>query len=211
MLDFTLLANQCAPDVAPQILERLIKVESSFQPYAIGVVGGRLARQPAHKQEAMATAAYLEQAGWNFSMGLGQVNRYNLTKYGLDYDSVFEPCQNIRAAAGIFNTCLQRAATKFPPEQALLAAFSCYYSGNFKRGFLPEGRAQTSYVERIMAVKPQLTSSDVAPIRVIPDSNARAPKTSTVGRENTPASSGAKISRTKAPSPAREVKALRGN
>lgn len=70
MLDLANLANQCAPDVAPQVLERLMKVESSFNPYAIGVVGGRLVRQPRDKEEAVATARSLHQAGWNFSMGL---------------------------------------------------------------------------------------------------------------------------------------------
>jgi type IV secretion system protein VirB1 len=159
VLDLAVLANQCAPDVAPQVLERLMKVESSFNPYAIGVVGGRLARQPRHKEEAIATAQYLAQAGWNFSLGLGQVNRHNLDKYGLDYETVFDPCHNARAAAGIFNECLRRASVKFSPQQAQLAAFSCYYSGNFRRGFLPEGQAQTSYVERIMAVKPTLTAA----------------------------------------------------
>lgn len=90
-MDFAMLADRCAPDVAPQVLERLMKVESSFNPYAIGVVGGRLARQPRYKEEAIATAQHLERAGWNFSLGLGQVNRYNLDKYGLDYETVFDP------------------------------------------------------------------------------------------------------------------------
>ncbi|VFS55413.1 type IV secretion system lytic transglycosylase VirB1 [Raoultella planticola] len=147
MLDLAVLANQCAPDIAPQVLERLMKVESSFNPYAIGVVGGRLARQPRHKEEAIATAQYLAQAGWNFSLGLGQVNRHNLDKYGLDYETVFDPCHNARAAAGIFNQCLRRASVKFSAQQAQLAAFSCYYSGNFRRGFLPR-RADTDQLRR---------------------------------------------------------------
>jgi type IV secretion system protein VirB1 len=78
-----------------------------------------------------------------------------------------------RAAAGIFNECLRRASVKFSPQQAQLAAFSCYYSGNFRRGFLPEGQAQTSYVERIMAVKPTLTAGGAVPIAVIPDGQSR--------------------------------------
>ncbi|ATA19281.1 type IV secretion system protein VirB1 [Gibbsiella quercinecans] len=194
MIDFAFLANQCAPDVAPQTLERLIKVESSFNPYAIGVVGGRLARQPRHKEEAIATALYLELAGWNFSMGLGQVNRYNLDKYGLTYETVFDPCHNARAAAGIFNECLQRASGKFAGQQAQLAAFSCYYSGNFRRGFVPEGQAQTSYVERIMAVKPTLPTNTATAITVIPNGKTRPAVKPPSAEENKQTQSGAKIS-----------------
>jgi type IV secretion system protein VirB1 len=132
VLDLAVLANQCAPEVAPQVLERLMKVESSFNPYAIGVVGGRLARQPRHKEEAIATAQYLAQAGWNFSLGLGQVNRHNLDKYGLDYETVFDPCHNARAAAVfLMNACAalrssfhrnRRSWRRFPATTAATSA-----------------------------------------------------------------------------------------
>lgn len=211
MLDLAMLANQCAPDVAPQVLERLMKVESSFNPYAIGVVGGRLARQPRHKEEAIATAQYLERAGWNFSLGLGQVNRYNLNKYGLDYKTAFEPCHNVRAAAGIFNECLRRASATFSPEQAELAAFSCYYSGNFRRGFLPEGQSKTSYVDRIMAVKPTITAGDAIPIAVIPNGKSPPAAKPPAAKENRQTSSGAKLSQLHGAAPTRNVKALRGD
>lgn len=206
-----MLAESCAPEIAPQVLERLIKVESALNPYAIGVVGGRLARQPRHKEEAVATARNLEQAGWNFSMGLGQVNRYNLAKYGLSYDTVFEPCHNARAAAGIFNECLRRASTKFSPEQAQLAAFSCYYSGNFRRGFTPEGAAQTSYVDRIMAVKPTLAAGAAVPIAVIPDAKSRSAAKPVVAKEKGKSPSGAKLSRINEAAVVGGVKALRGD
>lgn len=220
MLDLAVLANQCAPDVAPQVLERLMKVESSFNPYAIGVVGGRLARQPRFKEEAIATARYLHQAGWNFSMGLGQVNRYNLAKYGLDYETVFEPCNNARAAAGIYNECLQRASTKFNAEQAQLAAFSCYYSGNFSRGFVPEGEAQTSYVDRIMAVKPTLTAGGAIPIEVIPNgkprpavksSGATSVSATSTTKVNSSTQSEAKLTRISGGTVTSGIKSLRGD
>ncbi|SPZ32285.1 transglycosylase-like protein with SLT domain [Raoultella planticola] len=188
-----------------------MKVESSFNPYAIGVVGGRLARQPRHKEEAIATAQYLAQAGWNFSLGLGQVNRHNLDKYGLDYETVFDPCHNARAAAGIFNQCLRRASVKFSAQQAQLAAFSCYYSGNFRRGFLPEGQTQTSYVDRIMAVKPTLTAGNAAPIAVIPDGQSRPTAKASAAKENRQTTPGARLSQVAGASSHRGVKALRGD
>ena len=69
--------------VPADVMHHVVRVESSFNPYAIGVVGGRLARQPANLPEALATVRMLEGRGYNFSLGLAQVNRYNLAKYGL--------------------------------------------------------------------------------------------------------------------------------
>ena len=68
--------------VPPHIMQHVVNVESSSNPFAIGVVGGRLARQPRTLGEAISTAKMLEQNGYNFSLGVAQVNRYNLAKYG---------------------------------------------------------------------------------------------------------------------------------
>ena len=59
--------------VPATVLQHVVRVESGFHPYAIGVVGGRLARQPRNLPEAVATARMLEQQGYNFSLGLAQV------------------------------------------------------------------------------------------------------------------------------------------
>ncbi|EPT7341098.1 hypothetical protein ACVR8P_005750 [Pseudomonas aeruginosa] len=63
MLDFMVLAQQCAPTVAPQTMAAVVQVESSFNPYAIGVVGGRLrgfrpdkAGEPSYVQKVLAQA-----------------------------------------------------------------------------------------------------------------------------------------------------------
>ena len=39
-------------------------VESTFNPHAIGVVGGSLERQPRSRDEALATARALQSSGW---------------------------------------------------------------------------------------------------------------------------------------------------
>ena len=64
--------------VPHDVMHHVVRVESSGNPYAIGVVGGRLQRQPKNLAEAVATAKMLEQKGFNFSLGLAQVNRYIL-------------------------------------------------------------------------------------------------------------------------------------
>lgn len=145
------LAGECAPTVHPKTMAAVVGVESSYNPYAIGVVGGRLERQPQSKAEAIATAHALEDQGFNFSLGVGQVNRYNLSKYGLDYETAFDPCANIRAGSQILTGCFDRAKKQYPDDQqALQASFSCYYSGNFKTGFKPDFKGQPSYVQKVL-------------------------------------------------------------
>ncbi|HDG1684041.1 TPA: lytic transglycosylase domain-containing protein [Kluyvera ascorbata] len=168
MIDFPAIALQCGPEVATEVIQRIVTVESSFNPYAIGVVGGRLERQPKTEEEAVVTAKYLANHGWNFSMGLAQINRYNLQKYGLDYHSVFDVCSNLRAAASIYDECFNRALSNSDFSSARLKAFSCYYSGNFSRGFIADGTGNTSYVDRITSAKVgDGASNSIAPIPII--------------------------------------------
>ncbi|MEX3583645.1 MAG: lytic transglycosylase domain-containing protein [Burkholderia sp.] len=152
MLEFLALAQECAPTVAPQTMAAVVNVESSYNPYAIGVVGGRLARQPASRDEAVATAKQLASDGWNFSVGVAQVNRYNLPKYEVTYEQAFDTCTNLRVGSKILEDCYVRASKRTPePQAALHAAFSCYYSGNFSRGFKPDVAGKPSYVQKVLA------------------------------------------------------------
>jgi type IV secretion system protein VirB1 len=122
------------------VMQHVVDVESSGNPYAIGVVGGRLVRQPANLPEAVATARMLERRGYNFSLGLAQVNRHNLARYGLvTYEKAFEACPNLQAGARILAGCHARSRNDWG------RAFSCYYSGNFVTGF------RDGYVQKIFA------------------------------------------------------------
>lgn len=164
-IPFETLAEQCAPDVHPSTLRGLVSTESSGNPYAIGVVGAHLARQPRNLAEAVATARELARKGINFSMGLGQVNRGNLSRYGETYETVFDPCHNLKAGSAILKDCYARAKVQMRDEQrALRAAFSCYYSGNFARGFRADKAGQPSYVQRVVAN----ATDAVPPIPVVP-------------------------------------------
>lgn len=150
MSDFQSLAQQCAPTVAIQTMSAIVKTESGFNPFAIGVVGGRLARQPRNLEEAVATAQGLTKDGWNFSMGIAQVNRHNLPKTWDGYAKAFDQCTNLALGSRILTDCYQRAQKKgLSPQQALQAAMSCYYSGNFTRGFQQE-QGKPSYVQRVL-------------------------------------------------------------
>jgi type IV secretion system protein VirB1 len=145
-VDFHSTAAQCAPSIAPATLQAIAYVESGFNPYAIGVVGGRLVRQPKNLPEAMSTVSALKEAKVRFSAGMIQIYVGNWQAYNLNAETAFEPCANMRAAAGILGNCYARARSKQADAQiALKQAISCYYSNNFVTGF------DHGYVQKVVA------------------------------------------------------------
>lgn len=166
--DFGALARHCAPRVDPHTLAAIVSVESGYNPYAIGVVGAHLARQPTTLAEARATVDMLTRLGYNFSLGLAQVNRYNLARFHETVLSIFEPCTNLRVAASILTECFARAAHAENDEQfALRKALSCFYSGNFSTGF------GAGYVGRVVAHALDDITREVAPISLAPNDRGR--------------------------------------
>lgn len=137
----------CSPLVDARTAAAMVDVESAGNPHAIGVVGGTLDRQPRTLAEALATARTLQASGWNFSVGLAQINLMNLPRLGLTLEQAFDPCNNLRAMQTLLGECLQRTQTQDDPDVApqrqLRRALSCYYSGNFKSGF------EHGYVRRV--------------------------------------------------------------
>jgi type IV secretion system protein VirB1 len=159
---FVSLAQECAPDVHHALLGRVATVESSGNPFAIGVVGGHLARQPKNLPEALATVKALDAGGWNYSMGLVQVNVHNLARYGQTTESIFEPCTNLRTGAAILKACYARAKPHFAQaDDAVRAALSCYYSGDLTRG--------AAYAQKVAAAVPASGVQGAQPIDVVPD------------------------------------------
>lgn len=153
-MDFIDMATICAPSVHPQTMQALVKVESGFNPFAIGVVGGSLERQPRNLAEALATAKELERLGFNYSVGYAQVNKHNFKKYGLTTELALNACESLRAGSEILSACFKTAKSakgRFPTQQdALMGAFSCYYSGNLQTGFKPDFKGQPSYVQKVI-------------------------------------------------------------
>jgi len=146
-VDFSAYMQQCAPYVHPRTMYSVVAKESSFNPYAIAIVGkGRLERQPRNYGEAVATARALVERGIIFSAGLSQVKYSNFKSFGLTIESVFQVCPNLAAGGRILADCFARALPAQRNEQvALDAALSCYYSNNFSTGF------KDGYVQRIKA------------------------------------------------------------
>jgi type IV secretion system protein VirB1 len=149
---FLSLALACAPQLHANTARALVSVESAFNPWAIGVVGGQLARQPRNRAEAQATARALRATGWNFSVGLGQINLRNFERLGLTVDTAFDPCSNLTAMQTVLTECMDRASQPHgsprAEQTALRQALSCYYSGNFVTGFTH------GYVRRVARAMP---------------------------------------------------------
>ena len=143
-IDFPALARDCAPLVHVSTAKALVDVESAFNPHAIGVVGGVLQRQPRHRAEAVATAKQLLAGGWNFSVGLAQINVRNFGRLGLTVENAFEPCTNLRAMQAVLSECVARTS-QADEQHGLRQALSCYYSGNLTIGF------RHGYVQRVAA------------------------------------------------------------
>lgn len=143
---FVNYAEQCAPLVNPRTMGYLVKQESSFNPYAIGVVGGKLERQPTNLAEAVATARDLKKRGIRFSAGISQVYVGNFDRFSLDEVSVFDICKNLQSGSQILSECHDRATAQGAKGQvAIEQAMSCYTGNNFQIGF------KNGYVQSIVA------------------------------------------------------------
>jgi type IV secretion system protein VirB1 len=148
--------------VPAEVMRHIVHVESGSNPYAIGVVGGRLVRQPHSLDEALATAHMLDAKGYNFSLGVAQVNRANLGRYGLDtYEKAFEPCTNLSAGARILAACHAHSGGDWGKS------FSCYYSGNFVTGYR-DGYVQKVYdsIHRTMTLAGDTHAAQAIPLQL---------------------------------------------
>ena len=134
MLDMALIQH-CTPDIHPAIANAIVKTESSFNPYAIGVNRGtRLARQPTSYAQAVSIAKELLKSGANIDLGLGQINSSNLNWLRLSVEQAFDPCSNLKAMQFVYLTCLSKAGRQ-GSGTAMQRAFSCYNTGDTSKGF----------------------------------------------------------------------------
>lgn len=126
------LIRSCAPGAALDTMAALVRVESGGRPFAVGVRGAPVP-QPENLGEALAAASRLAREGRVFALGIAQINARNLKRLGLDFKAAFDPCRSLEAGARILSECFARSKA---PTQArrLSEAFSCYYSGDLKRG-----------------------------------------------------------------------------
>lgn len=153
----------CAPQVHPVTGAAIVAAESSRNPFAIGVVGGQLERQPKGLDEALVTADALRASGWIYSLGLAQINTTNFARLGLDHRAAFDPCRNLAAMQSVLLDCLPAGASW--SQAALRRSLSCYYSGNPTTGF------EHGYVQRVVRLaRPPPDAAQVDPAATDPSS-----------------------------------------
>ncbi len=138
--EFDALAQRCAPEIPVDTLRALVKTESNYNPYAVGVVGKKV-KQPASFRQAMALIANLEEKGENYSVGIAQINKVNFRRLGINAQTALDACTNLKAASQVLRECYGKS--RQAGAAGLDDALSCYYSGNFTTG------RKHGYVEKV--------------------------------------------------------------
>lgn len=157
-----IITSSCSPDVHPLIVNAIVKTESNYNPFAIGVNrGGRLVKQPTNIGEAIDTAKRLLASGANIDMGLGQINSANLQWLGLTVEQAFTPCANLQALQTVYLHCYNRAGTTGLSDR-IQRAFSCYNTGNMTGGF------SNGYVKKTTKNYNELTARVAQPVAPTP-------------------------------------------
>lgn len=154
---------QCAPNVAPETLNAVVNVESAGKPFVVANVTDNTSHSFDDKGRAVAFLNSLTRENKNYSAGLMQINSANFKWLGVNNENIFDTCTNIKAGSKVLQQCWLKAKnTESDDQKALRNALSCYYSGNFVRGYKKEKSDGRSYVERIES-KAVVTANTVVP------------------------------------------------
>jgi len=129
------LASQCAPSVAPETVLAIVQTESSGDPFALNVNGGRQPARQSNAADAAATARRFVAAGYSVDLGLGQINSRNMRWLGLTWETVFDPCTNVAALGRVLTTNYNAVKAGRDSQSALRVALSMYNTGSQTRGF----------------------------------------------------------------------------
>jgi type IV secretion system protein VirB1 len=136
-MDIIALIHQCAPAVAPAVVEAIMRTESGFDPLALHINGGvRVRSPPRTASQAAAWSQWLIDRGYSVDMGLMQINSGNLASLRLTTADAFDSCRNIRAGAAILSRQYRLAARAHGGGTGtLLLAISAYNTGTLSGGF----------------------------------------------------------------------------
>ena len=131
-MDFLAIVQQCAPSIEPNLALRLIKQESNFNPYAIGLDGKAvLTPQPKTYEEAVSVAERLIKEGKGFSVGVSQVHISNIKQLGLTWKQAFDPCINVSHGENILQNFYGAALRAgYVGNEAVFMSLRGYNSGS---------------------------------------------------------------------------------
>ncbi len=140
MLSETILAliPMCSPNVAPNTIAQIIRVESGGNPLALNVNGINKKFKPQNTKEAANLVRKYVELGHSVDMGLMQINSTNISWLGYELDNVeklFEPCNNLAAGAKVLTAFYNNSKTVYKNDaDALRGAISAYNTGDLKKG-----------------------------------------------------------------------------
>ncbi len=200
-VEFLDLAQNCAPQVATEIIAAVISVESGFHPFAIRINTDRpLAEQPKTRAEAIETATTLIAEGHDIDLGLAGINSGNLGRLGISVSDTFDFCLNIKASAalleGYYQVALKGGATTAQAEAVMLRSY--YGNGDASVGEM------VGYDKKVLAERARL-SDQLASIAInetqaqaLP-ARERAGESSAATIDSAPASKGQQRSQASVP------------
>lgn len=149
-ISFATLFERCAPDVSPVTLDAVVQTESGGNPNVVANVTDGTSHYFDSADAAIRFVNGLSRDGKKFSAGLMQIYSGNFSKVGVDNNTVFDPCENIKAGAKILTENFDGIKEESDEQIRLQKALSKYYSGNESRGFKKEPEyGNTSYIERV--------------------------------------------------------------
>lgn len=152
----TLLAQQCAPEVATEAVVPLVVTESGGDDLSINVNHGPRVRASSVAEGAALVRRYMAQ-GLTVDVGLAQINSANFARLGVTVEQVFEPCTNLRLASQVLQDGYSLASRHYTGLDAISATYSLYNTGTLTRGF------RNGYVGRVW-----LAAADMGTIEAPP-------------------------------------------
>src|SRR5687767_12954759 len=102
------LIMACAPNVAPETIQEIVRVESGGNPIAVNVnkrAGVSFQHRKINtRKDAVAVTHAAIAAGYTVDMGYMQINSSNLKGLGYTVEDMFNPCKNLKAGAQILTS-----------------------------------------------------------------------------------------------------------
>jgi type IV secretion system protein VirB1 len=164
------MANACAPQVAPETLISVARVESGLDPLAIRDNTTVALSHPADAPTAALIAATLIHDGHSVDLGLMQINSANLAALHMTVLGAFDACTSMRAGATVLENAYAGGSTQAEQQHELRVALSRYNTGGATQGFA------NGYVHRVELVAERLVPTILASPYADPPAPAPTPQ-----------------------------------
>jgi type IV secretion system protein VirB1 len=139
----TVLAQQCASEVATEAVVPLVMTESGGNDLSININRGPRVRAGSVAEGAALVRRYINSA--------------NFARLGVTVEQAFDPCTNLRLASSLLQEGYGLASRHYSGLDAISATYSLYNTGTLTRGF------RNGYVGRVWSA-----ASGMGTIQAVP-------------------------------------------